>query len=370
MTTYLTSQIITYLGNKRKLLKHIETIVDEVKTNLGKTNFTTADAFSGSGIVARLLKTKSDILYVNDIASYSETLNRCYLSTPTPEEWEMIKKYIAAANSIVHSDADIQHTPWIQEHWAPSGEIDRKDRVYFTEQNAILIDRYRTFIQTIPDKYRPYLLAPLLVECSIHNNTNGQFSAFYKKDGIGCFGGKTGTDIKRITQPIHLKTPIFSPHPCSVSVSRADSNEWIKQLPPVDFIYYDPPYNKHPYSIYYFLLDIINNWDTRVSIPDTYRGQPKNWQRSAYNSYTHAKEAMKNLIAHTKASFILLSYNNGGIIPLDELEAILRAYGTVYKIPVDHKTYNKLKGIASYKRTSEWKEVKEYLWLVDTRKLK
>ena len=35
-----------------------------------------------------------------------------------------------------------------------------------------------------------------------------------------------------------------------------------------------------------------------------------------------------------------------------------------------HETYNKLKGIASYKRTSEWKEVKEYLWLVDTRKLK
>lgn len=246
----------------------------------------------------------------------------------------------------------------------------KKDRVYFTEQNAKLIDRYRHFIQTVPSKYQPYLLASLLVECSIHTNTNGQFSAFYKKNGKGCFGGKTGTDIKRITQPIHLKNPIFSSHPCNVIISCEDTNNWIKNLPKVDLVYYDPPYNKHPYSIYYFLLDIINDWDTTITIPDTYRGQPKNWFRSAYNSYTHAKKTMADLIHHTKASFILLSYNNNGIIPLGELEDILKKKGEVYKIPIDHKTYNKLKGIASYKRTSEWKDVKEFLWLIDTRKLK
>lgn len=39
----------------------------------------------------------------------------------------------------------------------------------------------------------------------------------------------------------------------------------------------------------------------------------------------------------------------------------------VYKYPLDHKTYNKLKGIASYKRTAEWEDVKEFIWLVDTR---
>ena len=43
-----------------------------------------------------------------------------------------------------------------------------------------------------------------------------------------------------------------------------------------DIMYYDPPYNKHPYCIYYFLLDIINNWDIEQEIPDTNRGQPKN----------------------------------------------------------------------------------------------
>ena len=366
MTDYTRSQIITYLGNKRKLLGPIEQVIDVVKTILQQDTFTSADAFSGSGIVSRLLKKTSTTLYTNDMAGYSETLNRCYLSTPNTTKMAQIKKYIEAANLFV-DEGRIEVPSWIRTHWAPCGEIRKEHRVYFTEENALRIDRYRHFINLIPRAYRPYLLAPLLVECSIHNNTNGQFSGFYKKDGIGCFGGKTGTDVKRITQAIRLSCPLFSSHPCRAIIDRKDANEWIRSLPPVDFMYYDPPYNKHPYSIYYFLLDIINNWDTSIAIPDTYRGQPKTWKRSPYNSYTLAKKTMEDLIANTKASFILLSYNNGGIIPLAELDEMLRRYGSVTKIPVQHRTYNKLKGIANYKRTAEWKDVKEFLWLIDTR---
>jgi len=215
-----------------------------------------------------------------------------------------------------------------------------------------------------PKTIKNYLLASLLIEASIHNNTNGQFSAFYKKDGIGAFGGKTGTDIKRITQPIMLKLPIFSENKCVVNISQMDTNEWVKTLPEVDVIYYDPPYNKHPYSIYYFMLDIINNWNIEIKIPDTYRGQPKNWLKSKYNSFSNAEEVFADLIKNTKAKYIILSYNNGGIIPLENLDKILQKYGTLKKIPVIHKTYNKLKGIANYKRKTEKIKIKEFLWLL------
>ena len=63
----------------------------------------------------------------------------------------------------------------------------------------------------------------------------------------------------------------------------------------------------------------------------------------------------------------MVSYNNGGIIPLDELDKILKKYGVLTKIPVTHKTYNKLKGIANYKRKKEAIKIKEYIWLLDTR---
>lgn len=366
---FLKTQIITYMGNKRKLLGQISEIVDMVKNELGE-NITCADAFSGSGIVSRLLKTKSTKLYVNDFAGYSETLNRCYLDTPPSLKIEKIKQYIDTVNNIAHKfDKDIGETKWISRFWAPSGEISKKDRVYFTEENGILIDRYRHLINEVPNDYRHYLLAQLIVKSSIHNNTNGQFSAFYKDgNGVGKYGGKKEIDIKRITGSIKLEYPIFSPKKCKIDIQKMDSNNWVKNIPEVDLMYLDPPYNKHPYSIYYFMLDIINNWDTNANIPDTNRGQPKNWNKSDYNSINKAKSAFKNLIKNINAKFILLSYNNKGIIPIKDIEKILKIKGKLYTFPLTHKTYNKLKGIAAYKRKEEWSDVKEFMWLVDTRK--
>ena len=366
---YLKKQIITYMGNKRKLLGQINDIIDIVENELGY-ELICADAFSGSGIVSRLLKTKSKKLYVNDIAGYSETLNKCYLDTPTPGKITQIKKYIDWANKIAHNfSKDIGEINWISRYWAPSGEITIKDRVFYTEENAILIDRYRHLINKIPNEYKHYLLAQLIVKASIHNNTNGQFSAFYKdENGIGKYGGKKEIDIKRITGSIKLDYPIFSLKPCEIDIQKLNTNEWVKKIPEVDLIYLDPPYNKHPYSIYYFMLDIINNWNTEQEIPNTNRGQPKNWNKSEYNSINKALGAFKTLIQNINSKFILLSYNNKGIIPISEIETILRSKGKLYIFPLTHKTYNKMKGIAAYKRKEAWSDVKEFMWLVDTRK--
>ena len=140
--------------------------------------------------------------------------------------------------------------------------------MYFTKENGIRIDKYRNYIENMDEKYKHFLLAQLLVKCSIHNNTNGQFSAYYKDD----YGGKNNVDIKRITKKIELEMPILDDNKCNVFISKENTNDWIKNIPKLDIVYYDPPYNKHPYSIYYFLLDIINNWDKSIEIPNTYRG--------------------------------------------------------------------------------------------------
>ena len=368
---FLTKQIPTYLGNKRKLLPEIEKCINDIKYKLNKQTIISADGFSGTGIVSRLLKLHSSTLYTNDIAGYSKTFNQCFLSTLTQKEKAQLKMYIKKANTYAHSKSNDQ-VHWIEKHWAPKDDNDIKiaERAYFTQKNARLIDRYRTIIETIPKKFQPFLLALLLVECSIHTNTSGQFSAYFKDEQKerGMFGGKTGTDIKRITGHITLpELPILTDHKCDIHISQQDTNEWIKKIPEVDIIYYDPPYNKHPYSIYYFLLDIINDWDTAIEIPKTYRGQPKTWYKSSYNSFVRAQTAFENLIQNTRAKFILISYNNGGIIPLNELDKILKKYGTLTKTPVVHKTYNKLKGIANYKRKKKKEKITEFIWILDRR---
>lgn len=361
---FMTDQIITYLGNKRKILTHISKCLDIIEEREGEKQLTMADAFSGSGIVGRLLKTRASHLYVNDCAGYSETLNKCFLANPNKDFIKNIEKYINQANELADKNVLNEKDAWISKHWSPKGQIKPEHRVYFTEQNGRRIDIIRNFIDTIPEKYKPFLLGPLLVEASIHNNTNGQFTAFYKDGDRGAFGGSKGNDLHRITAPIYLKPPVLLSNDSKIHVDRDDTNEWITGLPDIDVLYLDPPYNKHPYCIYYFLLDIINDWDKSVEIPDSYRGQPKNWIKSAYNSSRHAISAFKHLIENAPAKYILLSYNDEGIIPIDTLESIMEEHGTVEKIPIDHKVYNRLRGIADYKREKEARNVKEFIWML------
>jgi len=363
MKDFLNSQIITYMGNKRKLLNKIESIIINLEEKEGR-KLSLGDGFSGSGIVSRLFKQRASDLYVNDIADYSETLNKCYLSNISNLELNDITKYVEKAN--IHADKKTKkyNKAFIRGNWSPLDDIKTEDRVYFTSENGTRIDIIRNYINSIPEKYRSYLLASLLVECSIHNNTNGQFCAFYKNGDIGQYGGKHNIDVKRITQPITLKIPVHENHNTNIHISKMDTNDWVKDIPELDLIYYDPPYNKHPYVIYYFLLNIINNWQVGQLIPETYRGQPLNWEKSLYNSTSHAEKALDDLIKNTRSKYLLLSYNSGGIIPIDKLDKILKQYGSVDKIPVVHKTYNRLKGLSEYKRKTEKEPIKEFFWLL------
>jgi adenine-specific DNA-methyltransferase len=366
---YLKKQIITYLGNKRKLIYNIEDIVKRIYEEK-QEKLIIGDGFSGSGIVSRMLKRYGKELYVNDISDYSKILNQCFLSNISPSSLQDLTQLVNESNSYVDSKIDSDETlksPWISKHWAPRGEITENDRVYFSEKNAKRIDWYYYFIQEkVPNKYKHFLHAILIVQSSIHNNTLGQFSSFLKDENntYGKFGGKNENDLERILSDIKMELPVYENHNCKVFIDKKDTNQWIKNDVKYDLVYYDPPYNKHPYCIYYFLLDIIANWDTTTNIPDTVRGQPKNWKKSQYNSLTNAESAFEELINNTNSNYILISYNNTGIIKPNKMEEILNKYGNVEKITLEHKTYNRYKGVNEKKRQKKVEKISEYLWLL------
>ena len=380
---YFTKQILTYMGNKRTFLHQIDLIISFIKSELGENNINIAEGFTGSGIVTRLFKNRvmGDYsqeyknLYVNDMAGYSKTLNECYLTSLkdlNTDDFENIglhfkklKKFLSTKNN---------PNPFISKYWSPQNDnnIKEGERAYYTHKNACNIDKIMYYIKNyVEPEYRSLFIGPLLVQCSIHNNTNGQFSAYYKNEEKtkGMYGGKKSVDLKRITGEILPMMPVLTEHKAKIHISQMNTNDWIKEIPKVDLVYYDPPYNKHPYNIYYFLLDIINKWDTKMEVPDTYRGQPKNWEKSSYCSLKNAKKSFEDLIKNTKSNFILVSYNDRGIIPLNELDEILEKYGTLKKIPVEHKVYNKFIGIAAKKRKKQNKKIEEFLWLLDCRKI-
>ena len=83
-----------------------------------------------------------------------------------------------------------------------------------------------------------------------------------------------------------------------------------------------------------------------------------------HNIFLKHFSCVNKIAQNTKAKYIIISYNNGGIIPIIELDHLLNDAGTVRKIPIDHKTYNRLKGISNYKREKDYVDVKEFLYIL------
>ena len=362
--SYLQDQLITYLGNKRKLVGHIHDTIIILGNILEKDKLNILEPFCGSGSVSRMLKLHSNHLVVNDLEEYCATLAKCYLASPSKQQYDKIKKTISMLNS--HKFSNVAPS-FIRKYYAPVNDVDIKEgeRVYYTQKNAHIIDSFCNYIfNRMPASERHFYLAPLLTECSIHTNTSGTFNSYHKKDGIGHFGGKGENALTRILGEIELPMPVFSIQPeTTVDIYNKDANVLIKELVKkgewFDIAYLDPPYNKHPYGTNYFMLNIINRWNPQMDIPDNHRGQPDDWTRSKYNSFSECERVFEELIRDIPATYTIISYNNEGILSEEKLTQILEKYGTLTKEEIIYPTYKGCKNLASRS-----KEVLEYLWIL------
>lgn len=356
---YLTKQLITYIGNKRKLLSFIEEGIQHALTQLGKDKADILDAFAGSGIVSRYLKRFSNTLHSNDFEYYSYIINLCYLTnfSDTPEDLANIIDNLNSQKLNRHNNGIIESL------YSPTDDnnIKLNERAFYTNQNARIIDNIRTMIGDLPDQYYPFCVAPLLSEASICVNTSGVFKGFYKnsKTKTGQWGGNAGNCLSRIKREIVLPVPVFSRYDCDVNVYNQDIVKLIKTLPEVDIAYLDPPYNQHPYGSNYFMLNVIAKYETPQQISKV-SGIPKNWQRSTFNKYNSAVMSFNSLIKNINAKFVLISYNNEGIIPISQIDKILNKYGKVTLLSSDYDTF---KGSRNLKQRSN--KVKEMLFILN-----
>ncbi|MDR2247506.1 MAG: DNA adenine methylase [Treponema sp.] len=358
---YLTQQLITYLGNKRALLRFIGRGIEKIRGRLNKDTLTMFDVFSGSGIVARFFKRFSSVLIANDLEKYSALINQCYLSNMDEASLLKIKKYY---REIMH---ELSKNKWekgiIANLYAPKDERDIKpdERVFYTTRNARYIDTVRKLIDTIPSGEQKYFLAPLLSEASIHANTSGVFKGFYKnrETGIGQFGGKNQDALGRIKGNIHLPFPVFSNFYADVVIFNGDANKIIQAAPEVDVAYLDPPYNQHPYGSNYFMLNLIVDYKYPGSASKI-SGIPDNWNRSEYNKENFAYNALKELAANIKAKYILISFNSEGFIGFNEMKAVLEQMG---RLEVLETPYNTFRGSRNLNNRKIY--VKEYLYLLE-----
>lgn len=363
---FLTSQILTYIGNKRALLDKIEIEVKAILKKLGKDKAICADLFSGSGVVGRMLKQYSSKLIVNDLENYSALVNSCYLSNKKDYPMEECRQL---REKIIGLCQQNKIEGIITKNYAPKDDknIQKGERVFYTHENALLIDTYRTLIDDVikDENLKKYFLAPLLVESSIHVNTSGVFKGFYKdkNTGIGCFGAAGKDALPRILQKIELKEPVFSNFESDLQIFQEDTvglSEKLKDFAPdLDIVYLDPPYNQHPYGSNYFMLNLIlkNKLDVEIS---KVSGITQNWNRSEFNKAKTALTSMEAIIKNLQSKFIIISYNSEGFITFDQMKSMLEKYGKVKTVEI---SYNTFRGSRNLQERELY--VSEYLFVLE-----
>jgi len=365
-TDYLTKQIITYIGNKRSLLDFITRGIQIVQKRLKKDKLDIFDVFTGSGIVARHCKQFSHSLYVNDLEKYATLTGECYLSNKNEINFNILKDLYN--DLLININNNQLEEGIISELYSPKDDnnIQLNERVFYTRRNAMYIDTMRNLIESVPEKYKKYFLAPLIAEASIHVNTSGVFKGFHKnkKTGIGQFGGSNSDALFRIKGDIVLPFPLFSNFECNYKVFNADSNMIIKDIPEVDIAYLDPPYNQHPYGSNYFMLNLI----LENKIPENISkisGIPDNWNRSAYNKKQFAYSSLTELVDNIKAKYVLISFNSEGFISLEEMTNMLQKIGKLEVLETSYNTFRGCRNLSSLaEQGSRDIHVTEYLYLL------
>ena len=358
---YLTEQLITYLGNKRALLPQIELAVEQIKRRLGQRQLRCFDVFSGSGVVARLLKRHASLLVANDLELYAAIAGRCYLANHSQVDLQAIDQWVAELNTRV--DREPLEPGFITEMYAPQDElrITRDDRVFYTRNNALRLDNYRRYLQQVPQELRDYLLAPLLSAASVHANTAGVFKGFYKNrlTKVGQYGGSGRDALSRIRGNIELKAPVLSQHECDWQVLQMDANQAACQVRELDLAYLDPPYNQHPYGSNYFMLNLLARYERPEQVSRV-SGIPVDWNRSGYNVRSESLKLMTDLVEQLDTKFLLISFNNEGFIRPTEMQEMLAKLG---RVEVIKQRYNAFRGSRSFKNRSL--HVTEHLFLVE-----
>lgn len=345
---YLTSQLIPYLGNKRRLLPFLYEVFSSLVEGLEDPVF--IDPFAGSGSVSRLAKAMGMTVHANDWEPYTEVLNGCYIALDKGRLEGLFadRGGIDAVLDDLNGDTG-PYTPYISRYYAPvslEGADYRTERLFYTPENAVCIDRVRGRIdQWYPEDSPEWtiLLSSLVLQAAVRSNTSGVFKACHKG-----FGGHSRDALGRIMTGIKLLRPCLLDGRGPCTVHREDAAVFASKHP-ADLCYLDPPYNMHQYGSNYHLLNTLVLWDMPEidnSLGSDGRLEEKaairkDWRvtRSSFCSRSTASAAFEELLGRIDARSIVVSYNTEGIIPFEELYDILSSRGEVEVKTRDYTLY-------------------------------
>jgi adenine-specific DNA-methyltransferase len=225
-------------------------------------------------------------------------------------------------------------------------------RMYFTDDNAKRIDTIRITIENwknnnlINENEYYILLATLIESVGFFSNILGVYGAFKKNWD------------KRALKTFKLKPISIIESNKKHFVFNKSSLELLDKFN-YDIIYLDPPYNHRQYAPNYHLLETIAKYDNPIIKGVSGMRDYQN-QKSTFCNKVTALRDLENICQSKNYKYILLSYNNEGIMPQNDIINIMSKYG---KVIVEEYDYLRFKsnnnGEAKHK-----KFIKEQIYIL------
>jgi adenine-specific DNA-methyltransferase len=172
-----------------------------------------------------------------------------------------------------------------------------------------------------------WLLGCFLLAVDRVANTLGQYDAFLKHlDAASTVGGRHVRD-GRVTDPFLLRPLAAVPRGAAVTVIEADLAAG-PQLPAVDVVYLDPPYNGRQYCDNYHVLENLARW-TRPELRGRTRKFDRAGLRSPFSTRRGAAGAFAAVLLRVRARHLFVSYSSEGILPREAIATMLSEWGAV-----------------------------------------
>ena len=219
------------------------------------------------------------------------------------------------------------------------------ERNYFSDFNGKKCDAIRQELEKLYknkeiDKHQyNYFLASLINSIDKYANTVSIYGAFLK------------SLKKRAEKNFKLELlPIIEGNKKG-KVYNEDVNSLIKKVKG-DILYLDPPYNARQYSTNYHLLETISRYDNPV-IKGKTGLRACNKQKSKFCSKPQVNQVFEELISNADFKYIFLSYNDEGLMKLEDIKRILEKYGEYRCFATNYKRFKSDKDKnRNYKKSS------------------
>ena len=304
--------MIKYIGSKRKLVPHI---LEQIQS-VGDVR-SVCDLFTGTTRVAQACKRAEMYVSTNDLASYSAVLGGAYIATNADSiDVDRVQGYLDHLNALPGEPGYITRTFC-------------EDARYFHPRNGARIDAIRAEIDRLPlsENERSVLLTSLLLAADRVDSTTGIQMAYLKQ-----WAARAHNDLE-------MKLPALVPGDGEAHQSDALAFAKSGGTREVDLTYIDPPYNQHSYAGNYHV------WETLVrnDAPEAYGIARKRVDirgaRNPWNSKPRFRATLMSLLAAIETRYMLVSFSNEGFVPTQELELLLRGFGSVQREDIDFQRY-------------------------------